>query len=206
MVVSWIAFEVKTGKSATTLTLRDLDASFVLAFLDHLEKERGNSVRTRNVRLVALRSFLHYAALRDPSALPTIEGVLAIPIKRFNRPQLGFLSREEIEAILAAPDGSTWSGHRDQVMLATFYNTGARVSDPAGALATGRAALPEPRWNDSLTLRRGEEASGSGRDRSRTMPQPAATSHLTSHSSTHNGDAPPTVGRGHYRYRSVVGA
>jgi integrase/recombinase XerD len=124
-----LQYAEKTGKSATTLTLRDLDASFVLAFLDYLEKERGNSVRTRSVRLVALRSFLHYAALRDPSALPTIEGVLAIPMKRFNRPQLGFLSREEIEAILAAPDGSTWSGHRDQVMLTTFYNTGARVSE-----------------------------------------------------------------------------
>lgn len=101
----------------------------MLAFLDHLEKQRGNSVRTRNVRLVALRSFLHYAALRDPTALPTIQRVLAIPMKRFNRPLLGFLSREEIEAILAAPDRSTWSGHRDQVMLATFYNTGARVSE-----------------------------------------------------------------------------
>lgn len=124
-----LQYAEKTGKSATTLTLRDLDASFVLAFLDHLENQRGNSVRTRNVRLVALRSFLHYAALRDPTALPTIERVLAIPTKRFNRPLLGFLSREEIEAILAAPDRSTWSGHRDQVMLATFYNTGARVSE-----------------------------------------------------------------------------
>lgn len=124
-----LQYAEKTGKSATTLTLPDLDASFVLAFLDHLEKQRGNSVRTRNVRLVALRSFLHYAALRDPTALPTIQRVLAIPMKRFNRPLLGFLSREEIEAILAAPDRSTWSGHRDQVMLATFYNTGARVSE-----------------------------------------------------------------------------
>lgn len=124
-----LQYAEKTGKSATTLTLRDLDASFVLAFLDHLEKERGNSVRTRNVRLVALRSFLHYAALRDPTSLPTIERVLAIPMKRFDRPLLGFLSREEIEAIVAGPDRSTWSGHRDQVMLATFYNTGARVSE-----------------------------------------------------------------------------
>jgi len=103
-----------TGKPATALTLPDLNAPFVLAFLDHLEKERGNSVRTRNARLVALRSFLHYAVLRDPTSLPTIERVFAIPMKRFDRPILGFLSRGEVEAILAAPDRSTWSGHRDR--------------------------------------------------------------------------------------------
>jgi integrase/recombinase XerD len=117
------------GKPPTTLTLPDLDAPFVLAFLDHLERNRGNSARTRNARLVALRSFLHYAALRDPTSLPSIQRVLAIPMKRFDRPLLGYLSREEIEAILAAPDRSTWSGHRDAVMFATFYNTGARVSE-----------------------------------------------------------------------------
>lgn len=117
------------GKPPTALTLPDLDAPFILAFLDHLEKERKNSVRTRNVRLAAIRSFLHYAALRDPTSLPTIERVLAIPMKRFDRPLLGFLSREEMEAILAAPDLSTWSGHRDQALLATLYNTGARVSE-----------------------------------------------------------------------------
>jgi len=121
--------ERNTGKPPTTLSLTDLDAPLVLGFLDHLEKERGNSIRSRNSRLAAIRSFLRYAALRDPASLPTIQRVLAIPLKRFNRPLLGFLSRQEIEAILAAPDPSTWSGHRDQVMLATFYNTGARVSE-----------------------------------------------------------------------------
>lgn len=118
-----------TGKPPTTLTLADLDVPFVLAFLDHLEKERQNSTRTRNVRLAAIRSFLRYAALRDPTSLPTIERVLAIPMKRFDRPLVGFLSREEMEAILAAPDPATWSGQRDHAMLATFYNTGARVSE-----------------------------------------------------------------------------
>jgi len=117
------------GKLPSALTLADLDATFILGFLDRLEKERGNSVRTRNVRLAAIRSFLHYAALRDPSSLPIVERVLAIPMKRFDRPLLGFLSREEMNAVLAAPDRSTWSGHRDQAMLATLYNTGARVSE-----------------------------------------------------------------------------
>jgi len=117
------------GKSPTALTLADLDAPFILAFLDNLEKERANSIRTRNVRLAAIRSFLHYAALRDPTSLPIVERVFAIPVKRFDRPLLGFLSREETEAILAAPDSSTWSGHRDQALFATLYNTGARVSE-----------------------------------------------------------------------------
>ncbi len=116
-------------KPATTLNLHDLDASFISSFLDHLEKERGNSVRTRNARLAPIRSFLHYAALRDPASLATIERVLAIPMKRFDRPVLGFLTREEVDAIVDAPDPACWTGHRDQVMFATFYNTGARLSE-----------------------------------------------------------------------------
>jgi len=119
-------------KAPATLSLADLDAPLILGFLDHLEKERGNSVRTRNARLVAVRSFLRYAAFRDPGALPTIQRVLAIPTKRFDKPLLGFLVREEIQAILSAPQRSTWSGQRDHVMLATFYNTGARVSEIIG--------------------------------------------------------------------------
>lgn len=121
--------EARLGKPPTSLTLDELDSSLVLGFLNHLEKERGNSVRTRNARLAAIRSFLHYAALQEPASLPTIERALAIPIKRYDKPLLGFLSREEMEAVINAPDSSTWTGHRDQVMLATFYNTGARVSE-----------------------------------------------------------------------------
>jgi len=128
-----LRYTAATGKPPTTLTLADLDAPFILAFLDHLEQKRGNSVRTRNLRLAAIRSFLHYAALCDPTSLPTIQRVLAIPTKRFDRPMLGFLSREEMEAVITAPDPSTWSGQRDQAMLATLYNTGARVSEIASA-------------------------------------------------------------------------
>jgi len=100
--------------------------------LDHLERDRRNTIRSRNARLAAIRSFLHYAALRDPMALPTIQRVLAIPMKRCDRPLLGFLSREEITAILAAPDRVTWSGQRDHVLFATLYNSGARVSEIVG--------------------------------------------------------------------------
>jgi site-specific recombinase XerD len=121
--------EQRTGQPPAALHLADLDAPVVLDFLDHLETGRGNSARTRNARLAAIHSFMRYAAVRDPASLPITERVLAIPAKRFDRPVLGYLSREQIAAILAAPDRNTWSGHRDAVMLATTYNTGARVSE-----------------------------------------------------------------------------
>lgn len=117
------------NKKPTDLTLEELDAPFILDFLDHLEKDRGNSVRTRNNRLAAIRSFMRYASFNDPKFLPTVQRVLAIPMKRFERPLLDFLSREEVQAIIDAPDESTWSGHRDHVMFATLYNTGCRVSE-----------------------------------------------------------------------------
>jgi integrase/recombinase XerD len=120
------------GRPPATLGIADLDAPAILAFLDHLEQVRGNCVRTRNARLAALRSFLKFAAARDPACLPAVQRVLAIPMKRFGRPLLGYLSREEMAAILAAPDGSTWSGQRDRVLFALMYNTGARVSEVIG--------------------------------------------------------------------------
>ena len=124
--------EQRMGKSPSALVLADLDAPLVLDFLDHLEAERGNSVRTRNARLAAIHSFMRYAAVRDPASLPIIQQVLAIPAKRFDRPVLGYLTREQVAAILAAPDRATWSGQRDRVLLATAYNTGARVSELTG--------------------------------------------------------------------------
>ena len=121
--------EQHTGKPPSALQLADLDAPLVLDFLDYLEAGRGNTIRTRNARLAAIHSFMRYAALRDPASLPITGRVLAIPAKRFDRPVLGYLSREQVAAILAAPDRRTWSGHRDQVLLATAYNTAARVSE-----------------------------------------------------------------------------
>jgi site-specific recombinase XerD len=121
-----------TKRTPDALSLAEIDAPLVLGFLEHLEKARGNSIRSRNARLVAVRSFLRYASFRDPSALPSIQRVLAIPTKRFNRPLLGFLTVEEIQAVLSQPDGSTWTGARDHAMFTTFYNTGARVSEIIG--------------------------------------------------------------------------
>ena len=121
--------EQRLGKAPSALSLADLDAPMVLDFLDHLETVRHNSTRTRNVRLAAIHSFMRYAAVRDPASLPITTRVLAIPSKRFDRPVLGYLTRDQIAAILAAPDRTTWSGRRDTVLLAVAYNTGARVSE-----------------------------------------------------------------------------
>ncbi len=119
----------RLGRTPSALTLADLDAPLILTFLDHLETDRGNTARTRNLRLTAIRSFMHHASLRDPTCLPIAQRVLAISPKRFDRTALDFLTREEIHALLDAADRDTWSGHRDAVLFAVLYNTGARVSE-----------------------------------------------------------------------------
>ncbi|MDP2321762.1 MAG: site-specific integrase [Acidobacteriota bacterium] len=124
--------EQRTGKTPTSLTLEDLSPPTILTFLDRLETERGNSPRTRNLRLTALRSFMRYASVRDPTSLPVAQRVLAIATKRVDHPVLGFLSREEVQALLDAPDRTTWSGRRDAVLFAVLYNTGGRVSEITG--------------------------------------------------------------------------
>ena len=120
------------GKQPCDLVLEDLNAALILDFLRHLEVERHNSIRSRNARFAAIRSFMGYVAFQEPSAVAVAQSVLAIPMKRFEQPLIGFLSREHIVAILAAPDRNSWAGQRDRVMLATLYNTGARVSELTG--------------------------------------------------------------------------
>jgi len=112
--------------------VEDLDAPRVLAFLDDLERRRGNTARTRNARRAAIRSFLRYAAAADPLLLSVAQRVLAIPAKRFERASVGYLTREQIQAIMESPDAATLSGQRDRVLLMLLYNTGARVSELAG--------------------------------------------------------------------------
>jgi site-specific recombinase XerD len=119
-------------KPPARVELTDLDTALVSSFLDHLEVDRHNAIRSRNARFAALRSFLQYAGLMAPTALGTIRGVMAMPMKHFERRLVGYLSREEIEALLNAPDLGTWCGQRDRVFLATLYNTGARVSELIG--------------------------------------------------------------------------
>jgi integrase/recombinase XerD len=115
--------------SASELPLMALNAQSALAFLNHLEKDRRNSIRSRNARLMALRSFVHYAAdLLGPELPETTRRVLAIPFKRYSRPLLGFLTHEEVQAILCETDDS-WTGRRDHLLFLLLYNTGARVSE-----------------------------------------------------------------------------
>jgi site-specific recombinase XerD len=132
--------EERWNRRPTDVTLDDLGAPCILAFLDYLEKERRNCIRSRNARLAAICSFFRYTAAKVPASLPTIQHVLAIPMKRFERPLLGFLSTQEIQAILEAPNASSFSGRRDRVLFALMYNTGARVSEIA-TLHVGNVVL-----------------------------------------------------------------
>jgi len=156
----------KLGKQPNDLLLEDLNAELILDFLRYLEVERHNAIRTRNVRFAAIRSFMGYVAFQEPSALAVAQSVLAIPMKRFEQPLVGYLTREHIAAILAAPDQNTWTGQRDRVMLATLYNTGARVSELTGMLVgdltlkpsasirirgKGRKERSIPLWSDTAT-------------------------------------------------------
>lgn len=122
----------RTDKQPSQLEVDDLDAPLVGAFLDHLQRERGNGVRTRNARLAAVHSLFHYAALRHPEHAQVIERVLAIPPKRFERNLVTFLTEEEVDALLAASDRATWTGRRDHAMLMLAAQTGLRVSELTG--------------------------------------------------------------------------
>lgn len=119
-------------KSPSALALEDLDAPFIGIFLDHLEKTRRNSARSRNLRLAALRSFFRYVSFQEPGQSNHIQRVLAIPAKRHDRPLIDFLTRPEIEALLAAPDTKTWSGRRDHALLLLALQTGLRLSELIG--------------------------------------------------------------------------
>jgi site-specific recombinase XerD len=119
------------GKTPTALNLSDIKPDLILAFLDYLEQQRQNSVRSRNLRLTALRAFLKFAARRDVSSFFVIEQALGVPMKRFEPPLLGFMSREEMLAVIGQP-GGTWTSQRDHLLLAMLYNTGARVSEIIG--------------------------------------------------------------------------
>ena len=130
----------RVGKQPSGLEIDDLDAPLIGAFLDHLERDRGNGARTRNARLAAIRSLFRYAALRHPEHAAVIERVLAIPPKRFERNLVTFLAEEEVEALLAAPDRGTWTGRRDHAMLMLAAQTGLRASELTG-LRCGDAHL-----------------------------------------------------------------
>ncbi|MFN8624677.1 MAG: tyrosine-type recombinase/integrase [Candidatus Binatia bacterium] len=122
----------RQGIEPSKLNLGDLDAPLIGEFLDHLEQQRGNGVRTRNARLAAIHSLFRYAALRHPEEAAVIERVLAIPPKRFDRELLTFLTEPELQALLAAPDLTTWTGRRDHALFALAAQTGLRASELIG--------------------------------------------------------------------------
>jgi len=123
--------EARLGKSPAAMALADITPELIMAFLDHLERQRHNSVRSRNARLAALRSFLKFAAHRDVSSLQVIERALGVPVKRFERQMFGYLSREEMLAVIGSPDDA-WLSQRDHALFLLMYNTGARVSEIIG--------------------------------------------------------------------------
>ena len=122
----------RSGKTPERLDFTDIDASQIAAFLTHLEHDRSNSVSTRNARLTAIRSLYRYAALRHPEHAELIQRVLAIPSKRTRTTIVAFLTRPEIDALLAAPDRSDWIGRRDHALLLLAIQTGLRVSELTG--------------------------------------------------------------------------
>jgi len=141
-------------KSPSRLAIEDLDRDGILAFLDHIEKERGNSVRTRNARLAAIRSFFHHVAYCDPGSMGIVQRVLAIPGKRSSRPVVQYLRDQELEALLAAPDRSRPIGRRDHGLLLFLARTGARVSE---AVAVNLADLRLDRPSQVLLRGKGEK-------------------------------------------------
>ncbi len=122
----------RTNKQPSSLSIEDLNVDAILDFLDHIETKRSNAPSSRNVRLAAIRSFFRTCAYLAPESLDVIQKVLAIPMKRTESREISFLTVEEMQAIIDAPDLSTWSGLRDHTMFSTFYNTGARVSEITG--------------------------------------------------------------------------
>jgi integrase/recombinase XerD len=122
----------RKAKRPNALSIEDLDREMILLFLDHLEQERHNSIRTRNTRLAAIHSFFHHVASKDPALLNLAGRVLGIEGKKTTKPLLGYLEKPDLDAILAAPDGNTQQGRRDHTLLLFMARTGARVSEAIG--------------------------------------------------------------------------
>jgi integrase/recombinase XerD len=121
-----------TATAPSQLDLADLDAPLIAGFLDHLQAERGNSVRTRNARLAAIHSLFRFAALAHPEHAQSIARVLAIPPKRFDRALVTYLTESELDALLASCDQTSWTGRRDHAMLLLLAQTGLRISELIG--------------------------------------------------------------------------
>ncbi|MFM0515200.1 tyrosine-type recombinase/integrase [Paraburkholderia sp. RL17-373-BIF-A] len=126
----------RTGKKPSALVVEDLDRDMILAYLDHLERSRGNCVHTRNARLTAIRSFFRHVSTCDPAALGVAQRVLSIPIKKSDLSNPRYLSRAELDALINAPNVSSQIGRRDRVLLLFLARTGARISEALGVDAS----------------------------------------------------------------------
>jgi site-specific recombinase XerD len=124
--------EQRLHKAPSELNFQEIDAPLITAFLDYLEKHQGVSTRSRNLRLTALHSFFRFAAFEVPTHSAQIQRVLAIPSKRFTRTLVPFLTRPEVDALLAAPDQRTWNGRRDYAFMLLAVQTGLRLSEMRG--------------------------------------------------------------------------
>jgi site-specific recombinase XerD len=124
--------EKRLHKPPSRLTLEEIDAPLVTAFLSDLEKNRSIAPRSRNLRLTAIRSFFRYAAYEAPTHSAQIQRMLAIPGKRYDRVEIHFLSHDEVDALLSAPERETWSGRRDHALLMVAIQTGLRLSELIG--------------------------------------------------------------------------
>ena len=127
LLVQYAQQELKKPPSALAMDV--FDSPFIGAFLNHLESQRGNSIRTRNARLAAIHSFFRYVALHEPQHAALAQRVLAMPSKRFTRRLVAFLNRDEVDALLDAPDSQTWAGRRDRTLLLVAVQTGLRASE-----------------------------------------------------------------------------
>jgi site-specific recombinase XerD len=130
LLLSYAATQV--ARQPSQLEITDLDAPLIGTFLDHLERERRNSARTRNARLAAIHSLFRYAALRHPEHAEVIARVLAIPPKRYDKALVTWLTEAELAALLAAPNRSTWAGRRDHALILLAAQTGLRLSELTG--------------------------------------------------------------------------
>ena len=156
-------------RSPSALALTDLDATFIGAFLTDLETKRGASAKTRNLRLTAIRSFFRFVSFEEPAHSLLIQRVLAIPSKRHDKRQVHFLTRPEIEAVLAAPDRTTWLGRRDHTLLLLAAQTGLRVSELTGL----RSGCHPPRvWRTRAMRRQRAEGEDHSADHTRSARAP----------------------------------
>ncbi|MGB8384929.1 MAG: tyrosine-type recombinase/integrase [Dermatophilaceae bacterium] len=203
----------RTGTPPERQRIEDIDAPLVGAFLDHLERQRGNSVRSRNARLAAIHWLFQYAALHHPEHAGLIARVLAIPPKRCRRVLVSFLDEHEIDALLAAPDTSRWIGRRDHALLLVAIQTGLRVSELTGlrcgdvhlgrgahirCTGKGRKARCTPLTNQTITVLRSWLAERRGQpddplfatSRGRPLTRDAIAWLLSKHAATASHDCP----------------